>query len=204
MKEIVPGVWYWTARHPRIGIDVSSYYLAESGTVLDPMVPPDAGLDWFKDGHAVSAIALTNRHHDRQADAFCSEFGVGPVLVPESGLHEFEGKELDVRGYLPGDEIIPGIVVHEVDAISPDDMAFEIRSAGALALADGLIRFDGSVRFVPDNLMDDPPATRRALAASLERLLDVDFDTLLFAHGEPIVGTGKQALRAFLATDPAG
>jgi hypothetical protein len=39
---------------------------------------------------------------------------------------------------------------------------------------------------------------------SLTELLAVDFDTLLFAHGEPIVGGGKQALREFLATDPAG
>jgi hypothetical protein len=34
--------------------------------------------------------------------------------------------------------------------------------------------------------------------------LAVDFDTLLFAHGQPIVGGGKQALRNFLASNPAG
>jgi hypothetical protein len=83
-------------------------------------------------------------------------------------------------------------------------MALEIRSAGALALADGLVHYGGGVRFVSDNLMDDPPGTKRGLVASFEELLDVDFDTLLFAHGEPIVGGGKDALRDFLATDPGG
>ena len=197
MNEILPGVWHWTARHPRIGADVSSYFLEESGTLLDPMLPAE-GIDWFTGEHAAQQIALTNRHHDRDAD----KFGVTPVLVPESGLHEFEGKSLDVRGYAPGEEIVTGIVAHEVGAICPDDMALEIRSAGALAMADGLVHFE-KVRFVSDDLMDDPADTKRALAAALERLLEVDFDTLLFAHGKPIIGTGKQALRDFLASSPA-
>ena len=202
MNEILPGVFHWTARHPGIGSDVSSYFVTESGTLLDPMVPP-AGIGWFSDDHTPQAIALTNRHHNRDCDKFCAAFEIAPVLVPESGLHEFEGGDLEVRGYVPGEEIVPGIVVHEVDALSPDEMALEIRSAGALAMADSLVHRE-RVRFVSDQLMDNPEQTKRDLVASLARLLDVDFDTLLFAHGEPIVGTGKQALRDFLASEPAG
>jgi glyoxylase-like metal-dependent hydrolase (beta-lactamase superfamily II) len=204
MNEILPGVFHWTAEHPGTGSKVSSYFIAESGTVLDPMVPPDAGLAWFEGDRAVQAVALTNRHHDREAGRYCDAFEVPPVLVPESGLHEFSGKDLEVRGYAPGEEIIPGILAHEVGAICPDDMALEIRSAGALAMADGLVHVQGKVRFVSDNLMDDPEDTKRGLARSLEELLDVDFDTLLFAHGMPIVGDGKQVLRDFLATNPGG
>jgi glyoxylase-like metal-dependent hydrolase (beta-lactamase superfamily II) len=203
VNEILPGVFHWTARHPRIGAEVSSYFLAESGTLLDPMVPPEAGLDWFDGEREARAIALTNRHHDRESEAFCDRFGIAPVLVPESGLHEFAGKDLEVRGYAAGEEIVPGVLAHEVDAICPDDMALEIRSAGALAMADGLVNY-GGIRFVSDGLMDNPPATKRGLVRSLEELLPVDFDTLLFAHGQPIVGNAKQALRAFLATNPAG
>ena len=204
MNEIMPGVFHWTAKHPRIGAQVSSYFIAESGTVLDPMVPPDTGLGWFDGEREVQHVALTNRHHDREAGRYCEAFEVEPVLVPESGLHEFSGKDLEVRGYAPGEEIIPGILAHQVGAICPDDMALEIRSAGALAMADGLVHLGGRVRFVSDDLMDDPPDTKRELVRSLEELLDVDFDTLLFAHGEPIVGGGKQALRNFLASNPAG
>ena len=202
MKEIAPGLYHWSAPHPRIQRNVSSHFDADSGTLLDPMVPPDVGLDWFRGEHEPKAIALTNRHHDREAERFCAEFELGPVLVPESGLHEFEGKSLEVTGYAPGEEIMPGIVVHEVGQICPDDMAFEIRSTGALALADGVINMVG-IGFVPDNLMDEPAETKRRLAAKCEELLDIDFDILLFAHGEPIVGGAKQALRDWLATNPA-
>jgi len=99
----MPGVFHWTAYYPKIGFEVSSYFVTESGTVLDPMIPPDVGLDWFQGEHGAEVIALTNRHHDRESAAYCDALGVQPVLVPESGLHEFEHKDLDVRGYAAGE-----------------------------------------------------------------------------------------------------
>ena len=41
---------------------------------------------------------------------------------------------------------------------------------------------------------------KRELVAAFERLLDRDFDALLFPHGEPLVGGGKQALREFVSS----
>ena len=201
MREVLPGVFHWMAHHPKIGFEVSSYLVTESGTLLDPKVPIE-GTDWFEDEREPSAIVLSNRHHDRDSAEFVERFGIGPVLVPESGLHEFEGRDLEIAGYAPGEEVVPGILVHEVGAICPDDMALEIRSVGALLMADALVHFEDGVRFVRDDYMDDPPGTRRGLAASLERLLDVDFDALLFAHGEPILSGGKRVLRDFLASRP--
>ena len=71
----------------------------------------------------------------------------------------------------------------------------------ALAFADGLARpRGGGLGFVPGFLMgDDPSAVRAGLRESLRRLLDLDFDSLLFAHGEPLIGGGKVALREFVA-----
>jgi len=51
---------------------------------------------------------------------------------------------------------------------------------------------------VPDRLIgDDPEQVKRAILERVAALLDEDFDHLLFAHGDPIVGGGKEALRAF-------
>jgi hypothetical protein len=36
------------------------------------------------------------------------------------------------------------------------------------------------------------------LRESLRQLLDLDFDHLFFAHGDPLIGGGKTALRQFL------
>jgi glyoxylase-like metal-dependent hydrolase (beta-lactamase superfamily II) len=56
--------------------------------------------------------------------------------------------------------------------------------------------YDG-LRFVPEQYMDDPERTKEGLRAAYRRLLDLDFDTLLVAHGEPVVGGAKAALREF-------
>ena len=57
----------------------------------------------------------------------------------------------------------------------------------------------GALGFVPDGLMDDPPrGPERPCAPPTRSLLPLDFELLLLAHGEPIVGGGKQALREFI------
>ena len=52
----------WTTVHPRIGIPVSSYYLADEKVLVDPLVPEE-GLGWFED--KPEHLLLTNRHHYR-------------------------------------------------------------------------------------------------------------------------------------------
>ena len=70
---------------------------------------------------------------------------------------------------------------------------------GVLAIADSFIRYGDDIGFVPDYLMGDDPERikRRTKARFLEVCDDVDFDHLLFAHGTPLIGGGREALRAF-------
>ncbi len=197
MNEILPGLHQYTAFHERIGFDVSSYFVAEPRTLIDPMLPAE-GLEWFRGEREPRLIVLTNRHHYRKTAAFTEAFAC-PVLCHESGLHEFEGGP-EVKGFAFGDQLAPGIVAHEMDAICPEDTALHITAGGsALAFADALVHWgEGRIGFVPDNFMDDPPNVKEGVRASARRLTKLDFDTLLFAHGEPIVGEGKQALQRFL------
>jgi glyoxylase-like metal-dependent hydrolase (beta-lactamase superfamily II) len=202
VREVVPGIFHWTAFHQRIKLDVSSYYVdpldGGGATLLDPMLPAE-GLDWFRDRGAPERIVLTNRHHYRHSARLVEAFGC-PVLCQRSGLHEFEGGT-DVTPFDFGDELAAGITALEVGAICSEETALHIRAAeGALAFADGVVRFSGAeVGFVPDYLLgDEPEGVKRGLLAALRRLLEHDFDHLLFAHGEPIVGGGKAALRTFV------
>jgi glyoxylase-like metal-dependent hydrolase (beta-lactamase superfamily II) len=197
MDEIGPGVYHWKAAHPKIKIEVSSYLVAGSGTLIDPMLPPE-GLGWFRSGREPERIVLTNRHHYRQSDEIREEFDC-PVLCHEAGLHEFE-RGLEVEGFRFGERPAPGITALEVAAICPDETALHLDLGdGMLALADGLIHY-GDLSFVPDSLLgDDPERVKRELRDSFRRLLDRNFDALLFAHGDPIVSGGREALRDFVA-----
>jgi hypothetical protein len=202
VQEIAPGIFHWLTFHEGIQMDVCSYYVAPARALIDPMVPAD-GLDVFDSFDAAPKQAiLTTRHHYRGCDAFVERFGVS-VVASEPGLHEFSGTDKRVEGFSDGDEVAPGVTAYITDAISPDDSTLHIaHGGGALAFADGAVRLPGApLGVVPDTLMDDPAQTKERLRAAYRGLLErgLDFDTLLFAHGEPVVGGGRAALEEFVS-----
>jgi len=199
MNEIAPGIHHWTATHPRIKVEVSSYYDAESGTLLDPLLPDgDLGLirDW-----RVDRIVLTNRHHLRSSEEIAAEKGC-PILCHEAGMHEFENGP-DVQPFAWGDELGPGVRALEVDAICDEETAILLDAGGgSLSVADAVINYSG-LRFVPDNLLgDDAEGIKAAIRDAYRRLLDEPFDNLLTAHGDPVVGGGREELRRFVEEGP--
>jgi len=201
MRELLPGLFHWSVVHPVIHKPVGSYYVEPAGLVIDPLLP-EVGVALF-DGHQPPRqVVLTNRHHYRDSAALAEAFGC-PVRCCRAGLHEFAHDERRVEGFDFGAEIAPGVTALEVGSICPDDTALHLAiGEGVLAFADGLTRPDGGpLRFVADSLMgDDPEAVRRGLRGSLRGLAaSEDFDHLLFAHGEPLVAGGRQALDDFLA-----
>ena len=196
MEEIAPGIWHWTSEHPRWGIVVHSYHLPEERVVIDPLASPEI-LDRLEERGPPTDVLLTNRHHYRSSGELAERFEA-TVHCSRAGLHEFTHGER-VEPFDFGDELPGGIVVHEVGAICPDESALHIPRRGALALADGAVRMEpgGPLAFVPDRFMDDPERTKEGLRESYRRLAELDFEHLLLAHGDPVVGNGRDALRAF-------
>ena len=194
MQELLPGLFHWYAIHPNHGMQVSCHHVGGSGTAIDPLLPEE-GIEWF-DGHRPQRVVLSTRHHLRHAEQLADRFGC-PILAHTDGLHEFADGP-SVEGFAFGDQLAPDVTALTMDAISPDDTVLHIEVAeGALLFADSIINH-GQIGFVPDRLIgDDPEQVKRAILERVAALLDEDFDHLLFAHGDPIVGGGKEALRAF-------
>jgi hypothetical protein len=197
VHEIAPGVWHWTKAHPKIRIDVSSYYLGRERVLIDPLVPP-GGIEWFDDHGKPEHVLLTNRHHDRDAWRLREAFGC-VVHCIRNGLHEFEGRG-PVEPFDFGDALPGGAIAYEVDAICADETALHLPAHRALACADGVVRWRrrGELQFVPDEYMDDPERTKAGLRDAYRALAELEFDLLLLAHGEPVVGGARDALRAFV------
>lgn len=201
VREVLPGVFHWTTPHPKIHIPVSSYWLADAGVLIDPLVPREGGLAWFDEQPVTpTAILLSNRHHYRESAEFADTFGC-TVHCNRAGLHEFIHGEA-VEGFGPGDRLPGGVIAHAVGGICPDDTALYLPDKKAVAFADGVVRGgpDGRLGFVPDALMDDPPTTKQALLAAFARLLEeLEFEHVLLAHGDPLIGTGRAALEELVA-----
>ena len=114
MHELAPGIRHWTARHPKIGVAVSSYWLPDLGVLIDPLDVPGEVED-------VNTILLSNRHHGRSSLEARERFGA-TVHVPQAGMQDWQGQP--VEPYEPGDQFAAGAVTaYEVGAICPDESA---------------------------------------------------------------------------------
>ena len=203
MQEVLPDTFHWPAMHPGIHMEVSSYWLEDGGILIDPLVPPDVGLEWFEHRPTAPAeILLSNRHHYRDSTAFQDMYGC-PVYCNRAGLHEFTSGER-VVAFDPGDPLPGGVIAHEVGGLCDDETALYLPSRRAVLFADGVVRGGpqgqaGRLGFVPDVLMDDPAETKQHLLDAFSRLLaELDFDHLLLAHGGPVIGDGRAQLEEFV------
>jgi glyoxylase-like metal-dependent hydrolase (beta-lactamase superfamily II) len=195
VEEIVPGVMRWTNIHPNTGMESSSHWVPAARAVVDPLLPDDQEIGQFG-GNPPQDVLLTNRHHLRSSERFARELGC-TINCHRAGLQEFEDGP-EVAGFEWGEEVAPGIEALEVDAICDEETALLIADSRALSVADAVINRDGELGFFSDHLLgDDPEAVKTAIRDAYRRLLDRDFEHLLLAHGEPVVGRGKEALREF-------
>ncbi len=199
MQEIVSGVFHWTTFHEGIGQEVHSAYIAGEPPVLIDPREPAAGMDWFVRHGPPRYAFLTNRHHFRHSDRFRRTFGTA-VWCHRLGLNEFPD-DPEVQPFEHGDELPAGILALPVGAICPEETALHIPVAGGvLAIGDAIIREDDALGFVPDAYLgDNPEAVKGGVRQAFAHLLATTaFEHLLFAHGSPLVGNGRDALRRFL------
>ena len=204
MRELTDGIWHWTSFRDTIGQDVSSYWIEPAGIVIDPMVPPDVGLEWWE-GRDVppQQVVLTSGLHWRASDQFAERFGI-PVRAPTPARQRYDEEGLDrpFEKYEWGDELAPAVTAVEIGTLAPDEAALHItHGLGAVAVADCLIRGQagGALGFFPDFLLgEQPERVKDGLRDSFRGLLTRDWDAILLAHGDPIARDGQSMLREFL------
>jgi hypothetical protein len=140
---------------------------------------------------------LTAGNHQRSAWHFRKIFQI-PVWAPEHA----HGLEQEPDNFYTSGDSLPG-GLSALHTPGPAEAMFTLwmqqHPRGIVFISD-LLTHEGSGRpeFVPSQYQDEPMRTRM----SVQRVLDhLPVDTVCFAHGEPIVGGGKAALRLALAAD---
>ena len=162
---------------------------------IDPVEPTDEVLNELV-RIGVGRILLTNRNHVRAANKVRERTRASCYIHPEDAEYaKKQGAELDVELH-EGERIGP-LEVISVSGKSPGEVAFLWPARKTLIVGDAVIgNPPGHLSLLRERVMDDPPRLRR----SVQKLLTLDFDTILVGDGVSIVGDAKQRLQELVAT----
>ncbi len=199
MRELLPDIFTWPWFSPPHGYDFNGHFLALPGgnLCIDPTeAPPDVLAELARRG--VRRILLTNRNHVRDANRVRSRTGARTAIHPADAAYaRGQGAEIDDELQI-GEQIGPLTVV-SVAGKSPGEVAFHWPARRILIVGDAVIgNPPGQCGLLRDKVMDDPAQLR----ASVRRLLELDFDTLLVGDGAPILSNAKDILRTLVSGFP--
>lgn len=196
MIRLGDGIFSWSSFDLEKKYNFNGFLIKSSyGTlVIDP--PPFSKDDraYFDQlGCWPDYIVITNRNHLRDRQWFTDK------KKTPTAMHEAEVSQVNIpveKKLVEGDKFLGGIEVIHLPGKSPGEIALYWQERGILIVGDALIGDPpGSVRLLPEAKMDDPAR----LKASLRKLEDLAYDTLLFADGDPILKNAKLHTSLFIA-----
>ena len=202
LRDVAPGLWIWRLEHPEwaphVGWPpaVTSTVVESRGevAVVDPLAPPDDSAVWARlEARPPTLAVVLKPDHVRNVDLFVRRYGArafGPALfwrddVPETELEPIE----------PGREL-PGGLVTLYDGRGRNETPLWLPEQRALVFADALTAPEGELR-----VWSTPWHEERALPA-LRALLDLPFEHVIVAHGEPV--HDRAAFQRALELEPYG
>ncbi len=200
MREILPGIFTWPWFSQRHGYDFNGYLVVHrSGNLcIDPVeMDEDVLGDLVHEG--VSRIVITNRNHYRAAMRVKERTGAPIAIHPaDAPFAREKGTAIDGE-LLPGERVGPFTVV-DAHGKSPGEVALHWPRRRLLVVGDACVgKMPGECSLLPDTVIDD----KAALAASLRRLAELDFEALLLGDGHPVLTGGKEALQRLVERLPA-
>lgn len=199
MQEILPDIFTWPWFSERHGYNFNGYLVrAPDGNIcIDPVEPDTSTLDAIARLGA-AWIVLTNRNHVRAANAVRAQTGARTAIHPDDAVHaRAQGATVDAD--LHAGQRIGPLTVIGIPGKSPGEVALHWPERRLLIAGDAVIgNPPGRCALLPDKVIDDPARLR----ASVQRLLDLDWDTLLVGDGTCILTGARERLHDLVDTFP--
>ena len=185
VHDLAPGLWIWRLSYPdwheRAGWPevVTSTCVASGGevAVLDPLAPPDGSEVWARLDAAPPTMAVVLKpDHVRDVDLIVGRYGArafGPWLFERQNIPATELEPIE-----PG-SVLPGGLVALYDGRGRNETPLWLPEQRTLVFADAPIGAGGELRIW------DTPHIARARPA-LRELLELPFERVIVAHGEPV------------------
>jgi hypothetical protein len=225
LETLAPGLFSWVARHPEWhpgdwGAEVVSFAARGDGGVLlliDPQLPDGeqaekvlAALDRevaLKGTRAIS-IQITLGYHARSGEELWKRYRKGhPVTVygHRAVLKRF-GKAIrnDFTEIEEGAELPGGSVPLRIGKPRRQETPLWIPKHEAIAFGDAVVGVDGKARAWAHEKVDAKVERfyRERFNPTLEPLIDLGPERLLFTHGPSILSGGTKALRECIDLGP--
>ena len=199
MNEIVPDIFTWAWFSEPHGYNFNGYLVrhAEGNLCIDPVPPSDEDLaDIVAMG--VAEILLTNRNHSRAANVVRARTGARTRIHPDDAAHaRSQGAEID--GPLNVGETVGPLTIVAVPGKSSGEVGLHWPEKRLLIVGDAVIgNPPNQCGLLREKVMDDPARLKR----SVRKLLDLEFDALLFGDGTSILHDAKLRLKDLVATFP--
>jgi hypothetical protein len=220
MEQLTNGLWRWTARHPEwhpgeFGAEVASFAAQAGDTTLlmDPLLPPEGDAEREEVLDAIDgtlggrlAVLITIPYHVRSAEELWRRYS----KEAEATIHGHRAcakrlgdrsafREIDPSLPLPG-----GVTAHSIGKPRRYETPLHLPSHAALVFGDAVAERDGRLAVWSTERVDAKVERfyRERFSPTLEPLLELDFDSVLVTHGQPLLSGGKRALRRALEAKP--
>jgi glyoxylase-like metal-dependent hydrolase (beta-lactamase superfamily II) len=233
VQQIEPGFWRWTVPHPEWTPDKDKpggwgqrvgcvYHEGPDAVVLiDPLAPAEGTPERERFWEALDAdidlldlpvaVILANHYHLRSASDIRARYE--PARPANVWAHEQARSQLPaaiVTRFFRDHDVLPGGVhAHAIPGLTPDETILWIPSRKTLVAADAILGAgNGELRVAPLSWADKSAEGARRYEAEfrprLRELLDLPFERVLVAHGEPVLAGGHAALARALDSPPWG
>ena len=187
LEDVAPGLAIWRTAHPdwREGLDwpetVTSTLVGSRGevAVLDPIAPPGADEAFWAhlDALRPTMAVILKPDHVRGVDTFVERYGVRPFGPSLFWRHDIPDAELEPIE--PG-TVLPGGLVALYDGRGRNETPLWLPEQRALVFADALTAPQGEL------LVWGTPWHEERTLPALRAMLDLPFQTVIVAHGEPV------------------
>jgi hypothetical protein len=220
MERLTDGLWRWTARHPEwhpgdFGAEVASFaaQAGEDTLLIDPLLPPAGGPDRARVLEAIEgtlgdrlAILITIPYHVRSAEELWQRFRNDAETTIHG--HPAAAKRLEDRSAFreiePGEPLPGDVTAHTIGKPRRYETPLHLPSHHALVFGDAVAETGGRLVVWTSDRVDAKVERfyRERFNPTLEPLLELDFDSVLVTHGQPLLSGGKGALHRALDAKP--
>ena len=196
VDQVSPGIFVWQIYDDKIKADLFSTALeTRAGTyVVDPIPLSPDGMLSLRADRKTSGIFVTNANHARAAVEFAKTFSTSIYVHDElRGSPDFQ----QATGVQDGEMFSRGLTAIAINGGAAGETALHYEdNGGTMVLGDALINFEPhGFGLLPAKYCLDRNLMRR----SLRKLLDHDFERMLFAHGTPILSGARARVEQLLA-----